>query len=572
MLVNDDNYESLPFIFRGILEIQEEGYDLSKEHLDVIKPHLTSYDDEVQEITTKIYTNSIIRNTNLIKNETEDIISNINSFEPIVRERIISFLINIFSEASKFEKQLLTGLINSLNNDLWEVRKKIIEFLSDIFIDRPRLISEFEKDLQILLEEKDIDVIKEGLDFLLKLYMKTYSVENLQDLVKTIPIRNWISQEKIFFLITQLGIKRKELVIPITHDLVSLLDHDDYLVYKSMKKCIRDIMDYHEDIFDDTFLLFIEDDVIDNLEAIEDLIAYSILKNGFNKFFRLFRDISEDVKEHIKIFNNVFKKIYKIEQPLAESLMAKLIVDIANEFNASNFNKLKMWFEQNNHYNISYIAYDILNNIGQLFNSEEEKRRKELIRILENKLPELRFQNLKSWLDYRLQQGSVSIDELCKNFHIQKEHFIDILERLIEEGFLNAVVKDDMIKPRELINVSRFDIEFYKKWKVIQRPQENEYKINLSVQIKNISGKQISNLKIIKDYPKNLLIEEIIEKNDVDIPDVMEPNDQLVFTWWFKKYYEKESNPISSNIKVIIIYQKDGNLFTIKKKLDILLL
>ena len=523
-------------------------------------------------MVTKIYTNSIIKSTNLIKNETEDIISKVNSFEPSIREKIISFLIDIFSEMTKYEKQLLTGLINCLNNDLWDVRKKIIEFLSDIFIDRPRLISEFEKDLQILLEEKDIDVIKEGLDFLLKLYMKTYSVENLQDLVKSIPIRNWISQEKIFFLITQLGIKRKELIIPIAQDLVILLDHDDYLVYKSMKRCIRDIMDYHEDIFDDTFLLFIEDDAIENLEAIEDLIAYSILKNGFNKFFRLFRDISENVKAHVRILNNIFKKIYKMEQPLAESLMSQLVNEVLKNLSDSNFIKLKMCLEQNHDYSISYIAHDILNNTGQLFNPEEENRRKELIEFLQDKIPELRFQQLKSWLDYRLQQGSVSIDELCKNFHIQKNQFIDILKRLVEEGFLNAVVKDDMIKPKESINVSRFDIEFYKKWKVIQTPQDNEYKIHLSVQIKNISGKQLSNIKIIKDYPKNLLIEEINEKKELDIPDVIAPNDQLVFTWWFKKYYEKESNPISSNIKVIIIYQKDGNLFTIKKKLDILLL
>ena len=64
--------------------------------------------------------------------------------------------------------------------------------------------------IQVILDEKDIDVIREGTDFLLKVYMKTYSVEDLQNLIKTIPIRDWIAQEKIFFLITHLGIKRKE--------------------------------------------------------------------------------------------------------------------------------------------------------------------------------------------------------------------------------------------------------------------------------------------------------------------------------------------------------------------------
>ncbi|MFX1398002.1 MAG: hypothetical protein ACFFAS_13275, partial [Promethearchaeota archaeon] len=103
-------------------------------------------------------------------------------------------------------------------------------------------------------------------------------------------------------------------------------------------------------------------------------------------------------------------------------------------------------------------------------------------------------------------------------------------------------------------------------------PGEEEYKIKLSVQLKNTSGNKISDLKVILDVPQVLLIEEKSKEDIKDIPHMLKANEQLVMTWMFKKYYERESQPLSSRIKVVIIYQKDGKAFSIKKRLDVLLL
>ena len=70
------------------------------------------------------------------------------------------------------------------------------------------------------------------------------------------------------------GIKKKELIEPIKKEILLLLDYDDYLVNKKISTIIKEIIEYHPQLFDDTIFPLINNDDLDNLEAIEDILEY----------------------------------------------------------------------------------------------------------------------------------------------------------------------------------------------------------------------------------------------------------------------------------------------------------
>ncbi|MFX1399153.1 MAG: hypothetical protein ACFFAS_19180, partial [Promethearchaeota archaeon] len=506
-LINDDNYTSLEYIFQGILEIQEKEHDLTKHHLKKIKPHLVSYDDNVQELATKIYTNSINRNMSMLRNEVNDIMSKMRNFEPGIREKVIDFIINIYDDFSNYEKQILHGLISSLKDDLWNIRKRIIEFLNDVFVERPKLINEFDSELQVLLEEKDIDVIREGLDFLLRIYTKTYTRKDLENLLYSLPENDWIAQEKILFLIEKLGIKRKDLITYITPNLVRLLDHDDYLVNKGVRNTIEGIMDYHSEIFDDVFIKFISEDEIDNLESIEIILRHSIVKLGLKRFINLFQKLPIEEQAINKSIIRIMRKISTNNPQKTEKVFSQFINFILQDFNSTNYEKLKSLLDHNNQYLFYLVCLNSLKNSPPLDNPEEEQRREELVEFLSESIPEIDITVLSNWLDENLQGGPVKIDSICAHFKIQKAHLMEIIKQMMEDGILHAIIHDDAIKPKDVLVEPITDIQFFKQWKVFQNPGEEEYKIKLSVQLKNTSGKKISDLKVILDVPQVLLIE-----------------------------------------------------------------
>ncbi|MBN1799865.1 MAG: hypothetical protein JW891_00065 [Candidatus Lokiarchaeota archaeon] len=523
-------------------------------------------------MATKVYTNAIIRNMSSLQNEVGDILFKMRYLEPVVREKVIDFIINVYSDISNFEKQILHGLISGLKDDLWNIRKRIIEFFNDIFLDRPKLINEFDEKLQVLLEEKDIDVMREGLDFLLRIYTKSYSSEDLEKLLKSFLQKDWIAQEKILFLIEKLAIKRKELIKPITSDLVRLLDHDDYLVNKAVRKTIEDIMEHNIEIFDDVFFSFITEDQIDNLESIEILLRHSILKFGFNRFYNIYSKFSVEDDQIKKSLINIIRKISTNNPKISEKIFSQLIKKVLENLDLTNFNKLKGLLSRNNQYPFYLTCLNALKDSIPLLNPEQEQRRLELIKFLSDSIPQININELSDWLSSSLQNGPIQIDTICSHFNIQKIHLIEILKKLMEDGQLRAIIHDDTIKPKESIVEPITDIQFFKQWKVFQNPGEEEYRIKLSVQLKNMSGKKITDLKIVLDVPQVLLVEEKSKEEINNIPSILDENQQLVITWMFKKYYERESRPISSRIKVIIIYQKEDKAFSIKKRLDVLLL
>jgi hypothetical protein len=286
----------------------------------------------------------------------------------------------------------------------------------------------------------------------------------------------------------------------------------------------------------------------------------------------LFNQISPKTESIIKSFNNIIRKLYITKHELIESFFSQLTNEVLKDLNILNYEKLKMILELNHQYNIYLICYQVLNNKGELENSEEEARRIELINFLHKTMPELSFQKLNAWLDSKLKQGPVSITDLCENFHIHKSQLIEILTRLVQKGLLNATIFNDTIKPKKSITEPNNDILFFKQLKVIQRPEEVEYKIKISIQLRNTSGKKITNISFILNFPQNLLIEQEYKKEDKKFPDTLDPNQEIVLSWIFQRYYDKETNPTSSSIKFVMIYQKEGNMFSIKKKMDLFLL
>lgn len=570
-LVHEENFSFLPDILEGVLEIQKTGCNLTKEQLQKIKPFLNTFDDNVLELATDVYTNTIIKDMDLIDGEIDLIISKVVDFEPIVRNKFVDFLMTIFFNCSKYEKQIVKGLITCLRDELWRIRKKIIEFLNNLVSERPILIREFDKELDILFDEKDIDVIKEGLDFLLRLFIETYSIEDVKYLIKSIPDRDWIAQEKILFLIGKVGIVKKELIKPVLRDLVLLLDYDDFLVNKTMSKIIEEIIEHHVDLFDDTFFSFIRNDEIDNLEAIEQLLRFSIIKHGFERFYSLFKFITPLDEPIIITLNNVIRKLYDDHPKLIESLFSQLLKEILKNFNISNYVKLRMILKPNPQYKIYLICYNALNIKGVLEDPDLEKLRKKLVSFLYESIPELSFQNLKIWLDSKLKKGQVTFDEICFKFHIHKYQLIEILKTLFKKKMLNAIIFNNTLELLKHAPTLKNDLLFLKLWKFIYRPEKLEYDLLLFVQIKNVSTEKITDLDIILDYPQDIFIKYENKEKSNKIPEILERDQRFTLNWMFQKRHDEIFNPKSSSINLITIYQKQGKTFSMTKKLDILL-
>ncbi len=534
-----------------------------------MKPFVDFYEENVQDSALKIYMNSLNRNLSLFRHDLDFLKSKTTNIEPNIREKLVDFFIDIYSGISKYEKNLIQGLITNLSDDLWNIRVKIIDFLDKLFIERPKLILKFDKELELLLDEKDISVRREGLDLLLKSYIKTYSVEDIKRLVQSIPERDWIAQEKILFLIGKLGIKRKELIKPIVQDLILALDYDDYLVNKAMRKTIEEIMEYHSALFDDDFFLFIENDKIDNLEAIEFLLRESILKHGFNRFFEIFSRFSPQNKHIIKSINNIIRKLYATNPKFVESLFSQLLNRILDDFSQENYDKLDLILKHHNHYPLYLLCYQTLKNKGPLKNLEEERRKEELIIFLHASMPKHGYQKLIEWLNYNLKKGPIEIEQLRQEFQIDKSNIMEILKNLIVNKQINILYRNNKIEKKDKLEPSNNDFEILKQIKIYQNPKEIEYIIKLNIKIKNISDTWISDLYLICDTPENIIIDE---ENSEKYIDILNLNQHIILNWEFHKFFNKDLNPSSKILRLLMIYQKRGKIFSIEKNLDLELL
>ncbi|MHA1148097.1 MAG: hypothetical protein ACTSR8_07600 [Promethearchaeota archaeon] len=572
-LVNEDHYSELPFIFEGILELIEKGMPLNKVQLKIVKEYIDSYDENTQEFAIKIYITLIEKNPSLLEEELFFIISMFKDFEPIIRENFIDLIIRDFDILPSFKSEALSGLIACLKDEVWTIRIKILEFLNQVLQEDKNLLDSFKKPLEVLYDEEDIDVIKEALDFLLRFMMEKYSKEDIKELLISIKNRSWIAQEKILFLIGKLAIVKHDLIDPIKKDFVSLLDYDDYLITTTMVQILKEIIEYQPNYFDCIFFSFINEDKIDNLDAIEEILEFSIIKHGYERFYELFLKLTPLDYQIFIIFNNIIKRLFQNHLNLMKLIFEKLIRKVIPTISQEIFLKLRMILSPNPQYDIYLKCFKILEEIGFLEDIEREQWRFNLITFLRKTMPELGYLDMSIWLNLNIQNSPVPIDELCNRFHIQRSNLIQTLKYVIVKKNLNVKIEDDILHPIKDITDLKEDLIFLKKWVIKRNSKTLETEIILKVKIRNNTDEFIEELSIIIDYPKNLFIEpEEIENKDKDFPKRLKPKREIFLEWTFKKYQQKETIPISSSLKILIIYLKNSKMNSIVKKLDILLL
>ncbi len=523
-------------------------------------------------MSINLYTNTLINDLNLIDDEIDFIISKLSHFEPIVRRKFIDFLIKIFNECPKFENKIIISLIKCLKDDFWNIRMQIIGFLNDIILERAEFIKEFNNELDVLYDEEDKDVKWEILDFLFNLIIKTYSIKDFKSLVNSILNRNWIAQEKIIFLIGKLGIKKKDLIQPLTREIVLFLDHDDFLVNKAVSKAIKEIMEYHVKLFDDAFFSYLNDDTFDNIEAIENLLKFSIKKHGFLRFEYLFIHTTLiDIQFNITL-TNILKKLYIRDPKFVDSLFSQLIIEMVKKFDLANYTKLRMLLKAVPQYDIYLNIYHQLNEAGKLEDFEAETLRKELIAFLSEVMPELSYLDLSEWLSLEIKKRAVNLDEICFKYNIHKSKITDVISILLKKNLISAKITENVLEsiiPKSDINN---DLLFLKQWKLIRKPQDFNSVIKLFIQIKNLSSEIITDLYIIIDYPKDIFKKKKKKELKNHIPKILGPNEAFLLKWNFKKHYDKEDNLKSRKLSIIALYKKKNKLHTIKKDLDILVI
>ena len=568
-LLSEENYSIIPTILEGVIDVMERNFYLLDDHLQKLKPYVESYDENIQELAIKIYTDSLIQNPTLFRTEAEFAISKLRHFEPTIREKFVDFLIRIYSEYPDFELHIIKGLILNLNDEFWNIRIKIVNFLNGVLMDRPQIIKAFDKELEILYEENDIDVIGEIHDFLLRLFIETYSLSDVEILIKSITNRDWISQEKIIKLIGKLAISKKDLIKPYTMDILILLDHEDFLVNKAIMETLKEIVKYHADLFDESIFILLNNDEIENMDAIEDLLEDSINHHGFTRFFQLFNFITLLDIQVIITMNSVIKKLYLNDPRVVETLFSDLIKEAIHTLNMPSYTKIRMLLKAIPQYDIYYNVHQTLNNLRVIDNFEAETLKLELLGFLSETLPELDYLHISAWLESELPRGPVSIEDLCSKFSIHPSKVLDILSVILKKKMLDAIISNNIIELVQNKADENDDVLFFKQWKIRRKPNLFEYQITLFLQIKNVTNNLLTDVNIFIIYPKDAL-----EKNKPHqkFPITLEPNESFTTYWIFQRKREDFSEAKSRRLKVVTIYKKMGHLFTRTKDLDILFL
>ncbi|MHA1334811.1 MAG: hypothetical protein ACTSPW_03565 [Promethearchaeota archaeon] len=274
-----------------------------------------------------------------------------------MREHFLDFLLDNYNNYSEYKEIILDGIIKRLKDELWDIRLKVIDFLNNILNDNLELIRKYDNELEVLLEEEDVDVNREGLNLLLKIYLKTYAYDDIKNLIELFYKKEWVAQEKILYLLKELIIHKKNLIKPFFKNIILLLDYENFLVNISLIKNLKEIIEYHPDIFDEIFFSLINNDEIDNIESLEDIIEHSIIKHGFPRFLQLFSKIDFSNNQLIRFFNNIIKKLLIKEEKLIISYFSQLIKELIYNLNENDYIKLRALLRANPHYNLYFTIF-----------------------------------------------------------------------------------------------------------------------------------------------------------------------------------------------------------------------
>ena len=393
--------------------------------------------------------------------------------------------------------------------------------------------------------------------------------EDIKGLLSKFPNMSWIAKEKVINLLGKLTIKKKELMKPFSEQMIKLLDNDDFLVIKAVFEALKEVVQYHADLFDETLYSLLNEDKIENIDTVEEILKFSIEKHEFSRFFDLFSKLSLLDIPVIVTLNNVIKKIYSDDPKFVESLFAQLIVEALKDYNITTYTKIRMLLKALPQYDIYYRIHQTLTDMGTLEDFEHETLRKSTLTFLGEVLPQMDYLDLSRWLESKLTEGPVSIDELCSRFNIHKSKIDDVLSIILKKSMINVEISDNYIETVKTKSNLNEDLLFLKQWKIKPPSKEIEYRLRLFLQIQNMTKERLTDLSIFLHYPKNDLIKK---KKTIKFPISIRANEKYVIDWEFKRKEEGKNNPISRRLNVIVFYKKTGRLYTVTKDLDILLM
>lgn len=572
--INEENANAIPVILNEIRGLLTKNVLFSTEKLEVIKSLIGSIEEDVQELAIDIYTRAIKKTPSLILNEIEFCKEKITDFESAIRIKFIDFLIDLFPLQSSLEVKttIIKILIGRLVDGLWKNRLKLMEFFNQQLNDNLNLLLPLKIEFLKILEEKDLDVANEGLDFLFRLLNATYTPDDIFRLVEIIPGMDWIAQEKILILIGQLGLVKTDLNKAALERLVALLDAEDHLLQQKTFDTIQEIMTVHPEFFNDIFISKIRDEGIENIGALEQLLKSSVEMGGYLRFFELFQkfDLTHKILKHS--FYHITKSLVNEKPALMEVLFRNLTTDIVKNPNPELFAKLTECLKSTRNYDIYLTCYNLIKDIDPLPDSANEEQRQNCLQFMLSAVPELGFVNLNTWLKTQLKSGPVSINELCQKFSMKRDHIMNVLKKMIKKGLIEATITEDKIElPTEELAEIQQDLLLQKRWQIQEDPADGVTNITFFIKIINTQKVPLSNFNIFLVYPHDTLVMTKKSKS-TQFQKIISPGESAIVSWTFHRKGSGDRDARASFVKLVIIYIKNGRISSLSRKMDVLLL
>ncbi len=567
---DEQKYTSLEFI----LEVIKKGIILPQKYLEKIKSFLDSYDENLQYISLEIYSLLIQKNASQFIGEIPFCIKKLGDFENNVRSIFIDLCINYYPIAEKNQNAIINGLKKKLTDPIWKHRIKVIEFFHKLILKNSQLFIIDKDDFLVLLNENDLDVIAEGMDFLYSLILNTFSPEDFLKLIKKIPTYEWIAQDKILWLVGKIGVQNIQFINNSIPEIVKLIDSiNNNLSVKSVQ-IINEIMDIHPNVFDKPLFKALKSGKFENLDEIETIFATSIIKLGASRFTQLYNQITPNFPEITKNFSNALQKVWLKNKHIVKYIFSSLPINVLLQADQYEFFKLETFIRDLNIYEISHLCYQNLIQIDSIGKEGSDILKEELIRFLIELCPELEHKKICEWIKKNLKNNVVKFEEICNHFNLSKDQLKLILQNLIENDQLEAIIQDDIIKIAKIDDPleNYFDLNVQKKWKIWSDNETSILNIKLSVRIKNILNEKLTDVKVIivNDSKIFELNNQII--NGSLVYPVIPSTEYKEISWIFQKKPNMvlESHIITLNL--VVFYCKGLKVFSWSKKLDVLVL
>ncbi len=177
---NKDDQVIVLDIIERIKKLMETDVLLTLEQNESIKSLIDSDNEEIEELSIEIYLSNLKRNQDLINSEIDYCIKKSHDVEELIRDHFLDFIIEIFPLHPDFQYSIIEALITDLNDKSWNNRLKIIDFLNKSLSTFQSVLKEHHQDIEIIFDEKDLDVVREVQEFLYNFILSSYTPTEIQ--------------------------------------------------------------------------------------------------------------------------------------------------------------------------------------------------------------------------------------------------------------------------------------------------------------------------------------------------------------------------------------------------------